>query len=155
MENVENWYHGSFNLCVPVIVGGWKQKQQPGQRVLLRFPLPYRVSDAFQPGNGMKRSDARLELMHGFKKPARMSPSPGYTDLLPLLVKLYGNYFRHCPLRADLTDILSLLDYKIYRLSPATFSTYVAKFCHGLVALFLQSLFVQTLQAIRWDLAIY
>jgi hypothetical protein len=52
MDDVENWHHGSFNLCVPVVVGGWKQKQQPGGRVLLRFPLPYRVGDAFRPGNG-------------------------------------------------------------------------------------------------------
>lgn len=52
MDDVENWHHGSFNLCVPVVVGGWKQKKQPGGRVLLRFPLPYRVGDAFRPGNG-------------------------------------------------------------------------------------------------------
>ncbi|KAJ9248068.1 hypothetical protein C8Q69DRAFT_186948 [Paecilomyces variotii] len=52
MEDVENWRHGSFNLCVPVVVNGWKWKQQPGERVLLRFPLPYRVGDAFRPGNG-------------------------------------------------------------------------------------------------------
>ncbi|GIK04890.1 hypothetical protein Aspvir_008988 [Aspergillus viridinutans] len=52
MDDVENWHHGSFNLCVPVVVGGWKRKQQPGGRVLLRFPLPYRVGDAFRPGNG-------------------------------------------------------------------------------------------------------
>lgn len=52
MEEVENWHHGSFNLCVPVVVGGWKRRQQPGERVLLRFPLPCRVGDAFRPGNG-------------------------------------------------------------------------------------------------------
>lgn len=47
MDDVENWYHGSFNVCIPEIVDRWKQKQQPGGRVLLRFPLPYRVGDAF------------------------------------------------------------------------------------------------------------
>jgi hypothetical protein len=50
--DVENWHHGSFNLCVPVVVDGWKRKQQPGGRVLLRFPPLYRVGDAFRPGNG-------------------------------------------------------------------------------------------------------
>ncbi|KAL4948359.1 hypothetical protein BDW69DRAFT_94574 [Aspergillus filifer] len=47
-----DWQHGSFNLCVPVYVNTWKEKQQPGSRVLLRLPLPYRVGDAFRPGNG-------------------------------------------------------------------------------------------------------
>ncbi|PYI24950.1 hypothetical protein BP00DRAFT_431727 [Aspergillus indologenus CBS 114.80] len=52
MDDVEKWHHGSFNLCVPVTISGCKWKQQSGGRVLLRFPLPYRVGDAFQPGNG-------------------------------------------------------------------------------------------------------
>lgn len=52
MDDVENWHHGSFNLCVPVTVTDWKRRQQPGKRVLLRFPLPCRVGDAFHPGNG-------------------------------------------------------------------------------------------------------
>ncbi|KFY79015.1 hypothetical protein V498_08999 [Pseudogymnoascus sp. VKM F-4517 (FW-2822)] len=37
VADAENWYHG---------------KEQPGQRVLIRFPLPYRVGEAFHPGNG-------------------------------------------------------------------------------------------------------
>jgi hypothetical protein len=41
----EEWMHGSFNLCVPVSVKNSK-------RVLMRFPLPYRVGEAFRPGNG-------------------------------------------------------------------------------------------------------
>lgn len=52
MDDVEKWHHGSFNLCVPVTINDWKWKQQPGKRVLLRFPLPYRVGEAFRPGNG-------------------------------------------------------------------------------------------------------
>ncbi|RAL06348.1 uncharacterized protein BO80DRAFT_460557 [Aspergillus ibericus CBS 121593] len=52
MADFGNWQHGSFNLCVPVNVNTWKQKQQPGNCVLFRLPLPYRVGDAFRPGNG-------------------------------------------------------------------------------------------------------
>ncbi|KAE8153859.1 hypothetical protein BDV25DRAFT_168136 [Aspergillus avenaceus] len=48
MDDAENWLHGSFNLCVPVAI----QSQDSQQRVLLRLPLPYRVGDAFRPGNG-------------------------------------------------------------------------------------------------------
>ncbi|EEH34211.2 hypothetical protein PAAG_05260 [Paracoccidioides lutzii Pb01] len=37
------WMHGSFNLCVPVTT--------PANRVLVRFPLPYRVGEYVRPGN--------------------------------------------------------------------------------------------------------
>ena len=39
------WMHGSFNLYIPVSV-------ENSRRVLLRFSLPYRVGEAFYPGNG-------------------------------------------------------------------------------------------------------
>lgn len=38
------WMSGSFNLCVPVTIADLK-------RVLIRFPLPYRVGDKVHPGN--------------------------------------------------------------------------------------------------------
>ncbi|EGE82636.2 hypothetical protein BDDG_05580 [Blastomyces dermatitidis ATCC 18188] len=43
---------GSFNVCILVTIDTWKDRQQQGQRVLLRFPLPYRVGEDFRPGNG-------------------------------------------------------------------------------------------------------
>ncbi|EED22707.1 conserved hypothetical protein [Talaromyces stipitatus ATCC 10500] len=43
----ENWLHGSYNVCVPVTISCWNKK-----RVLIRFPLPYRIGEAFRPGNG-------------------------------------------------------------------------------------------------------
>lgn len=55
MDGLEKWHHGSFNLCVPVTVNDCRWKQQPGKRLLLRFPLPYRVGDAFRPGNGNEK----------------------------------------------------------------------------------------------------
>ncbi|KAJ5666872.1 hypothetical protein N7462_011281 [Penicillium macrosclerotiorum] len=42
---VEDWLHGSFSVCVPITIID-QQKFQ----VLLRFPLPYRVGEAFNPG---------------------------------------------------------------------------------------------------------
>ncbi|RHZ62495.1 hypothetical protein CDV55_102906 [Aspergillus turcosus] len=45
VADTENWLHGSFNVCVPVTIDSW------GKRVLLRFPLPYRVGESFRPGN--------------------------------------------------------------------------------------------------------
>jgi hypothetical protein len=44
-DDIDHWMHGSFNLCVPVTVDGLG-------RVIIRFPLPYRVGDKFCSGNG-------------------------------------------------------------------------------------------------------
>lgn len=47
----DEWLHGTFNLCVPVTIENWKRRPQSGQRLILRFPLPYHVGEAFRPGN--------------------------------------------------------------------------------------------------------
>lgn len=47
VADMPDWLHGSYNVCVPVTISTWHKK-----RVLLRFPLPYRVGESFQPGNG-------------------------------------------------------------------------------------------------------
>ncbi|KAL4779890.1 hypothetical protein BJX76DRAFT_364824 [Aspergillus varians] len=47
VSKVEDWLHGSFNVCIPVTVSTRSTK-----RVLLRLPLPYRVGEDFMPGNG-------------------------------------------------------------------------------------------------------
>lgn len=52
VAEMKDWFHGSFNVCIPVTIDNWIGRQQPGKRVLLRFPLPYRVGEAFRPGNG-------------------------------------------------------------------------------------------------------
>ncbi|EEH07534.1 conserved hypothetical protein [Histoplasma capsulatum G186AR] len=51
VADVDDWLHGSFNVCIPVTTVDWRGKQQPGERVILRLPLPYRVGEAFCPGN--------------------------------------------------------------------------------------------------------
>ncbi|PGH35133.1 hypothetical protein GX50_02055 [[Emmonsia] crescens] len=62
VANMEDWLCGSFNVCVPVTIDNWNGiRHQSGQRVLLRFPLPYRVGDAFQPGN----SDEKIRCEAG------------------------------------------------------------------------------------------
>ncbi|PWY96296.1 hypothetical protein BO94DRAFT_591969 [Aspergillus sclerotioniger CBS 115572] len=42
----DHWLHGSFNVCIPIILGDCIQNC-----VLVRLPLPYRIGEAFQPGN--------------------------------------------------------------------------------------------------------
>ena len=50
VADIVDWFHGSFNVCIPVTIKDWKRR--PGGRILLRLPLPYRVGEAFRPGNG-------------------------------------------------------------------------------------------------------
>ncbi|KAB8259745.1 hypothetical protein BDV32DRAFT_159164 [Aspergillus pseudonomiae] len=51
----EDWSHGGFNVCIPITVDGCNK------RVLMRFPLPYRVGEAVQPGN----SDEKIRCEAG------------------------------------------------------------------------------------------
>ena len=44
-----DWIHGSFNVCLPVHV-------DDGRSLVVRFPLPYKVGEANNPGN----SDEKL-----------------------------------------------------------------------------------------------
>ncbi|KAJ5107012.1 hypothetical protein N7456_003687 [Penicillium angulare] len=53
---VKDWLHGSFNVCIPVDIKGEKFN-----RVLIRFPLPYRVGESVCPGN----SDEKLRCEAG------------------------------------------------------------------------------------------
>lgn len=52
VADIDDWYCGSFNVCIPVTISDWKDRQQLGNDVLIRFPLPYRVGEEFRPGNG-------------------------------------------------------------------------------------------------------
>lgn len=61
VADVEDWLHGSFNVCVPVSIKDWKARKQPGTRVLLRLPLPYRVGEEYCPGN----SDEKIRCEAG------------------------------------------------------------------------------------------
>ncbi|KAF4620088.1 hypothetical protein G7Y89_g14735 [Cudoniella acicularis] len=49
LGEVKEWIHGSFNVCIPVYVDKWKK--HPGRRVLIRFPLPYKIGESKYPGN--------------------------------------------------------------------------------------------------------
>lgn len=53
----DDWIHGSFNVCIPIVV----KNGHPEKRVIIRFPLPYRVGEAFRPGN----SDEKIRCEAG------------------------------------------------------------------------------------------
>ncbi|RDW68765.1 uncharacterized protein DSM5745_08525 [Aspergillus mulundensis] len=46
---VKDWISGSFNVCIPVDIDG--QDGNASKRVLIRFPLPYKVGESQHPGN--------------------------------------------------------------------------------------------------------
>lgn len=56
VSDIEDWLHGSFNVCVPITMNNRQNK-----RVLLRFPLPYRVGEAPNPGS----SDEKIRCEAG------------------------------------------------------------------------------------------
>ncbi|RAL14569.1 uncharacterized protein BO97DRAFT_386335 [Aspergillus homomorphus CBS 101889] len=46
---VKDWIAGSFNVCIPVEIDG--HDENAPKRVLIRFPLPYKVGEIQHPGN--------------------------------------------------------------------------------------------------------
>lgn len=49
LAEVNEWVHGSFNVCIPLYVG--KKNQEPEKRAVIRFPLPYKLGESTYPGN--------------------------------------------------------------------------------------------------------
>ncbi|KAL2256487.1 hypothetical protein VTK26DRAFT_1598 [Humicola hyalothermophila] len=45
---VDEWLHGSFNICIPVYINGVK-------RVMIRFPLPYKIGESTHSGNAEEK----------------------------------------------------------------------------------------------------
>lgn len=50
VPDTERWIHGSFNLCVPIDID--RRSRTETQRLIIRFPLPYRIGDAEHSVNG-------------------------------------------------------------------------------------------------------
>ncbi|KAF9894130.1 hypothetical protein FE257_009103 [Aspergillus nanangensis] len=49
VADVKEWIHGSFNVCIPVYIDGVGTCAT--DRVLIRFPLPYKIGESTHPGN--------------------------------------------------------------------------------------------------------
>lgn len=56
MAEYDDWLYGSFNLCIPVSISSWKTK--PTKRVIMRFPLPYKLG-------GLENADEKLRCEAG------------------------------------------------------------------------------------------
>ncbi|RSL57374.1 hypothetical protein CEP54_008330 [Fusarium duplospermum] len=51
LGEVQEWMHGIFNACVPVSILQSRQTSDLPRRVIIRFPLPYKVGEDFCHGN--------------------------------------------------------------------------------------------------------
>jgi hypothetical protein len=49
LGDFSEWRHGTFNVCIPVYICNWNRR--PKNRVLIRFPLPYKLGESSYPGN--------------------------------------------------------------------------------------------------------
>jgi hypothetical protein len=84
VAETEDWLHGSFNVCVPVTVDN-------GKRVLVRFPPPYRVGEAFRPGNGDEKIRCEAGTYAWLQENCPMVPIPRLYGLPYLQVNVYAN----------------------------------------------------------------
>lgn len=50
------WIHGSYNACIPITIAEGARGVNLPARAIIRFPLPYKVGEDFNPGN----SDEKL-----------------------------------------------------------------------------------------------
>ncbi|KAE8146929.1 hypothetical protein BDV25DRAFT_161499 [Aspergillus avenaceus] len=51
--DVKEWISGSFNVCIPVYID--RPAEIAAKRVLIRFPLPYKVGELKHPGNAEEK----------------------------------------------------------------------------------------------------
>ncbi|EHY60502.1 hypothetical protein ABEF92_004174 [Exophiala dermatitidis] len=49
LGDFSEWRHGTFNVCIPVYIRNWNRR--PRNRVMIRFPLPYKLGESSNPGN--------------------------------------------------------------------------------------------------------
>lgn len=51
LGEVQEWIHGSFNACIPIHILQSSRTSDLPPRAIIRFPLPYKVGEAYCPGN--------------------------------------------------------------------------------------------------------
>ncbi|KAL1885234.1 hypothetical protein Plec18167_001891 [Paecilomyces lecythidis] len=72
--DVEDWVHGSFNVCIRVNVDG--HGQDPGKQLMIRFPLPYRIGELCSPGNADEKVRCEVGTYAWLQKNCPTVPIP-------------------------------------------------------------------------------
>lgn len=92
LVDVEDWIHGSFNVCIRVDVDG--QERGPQKQLMIRFPLPYRIGENCCPGNADEKVRCEVRTYAWLQANSPTVPIPylygfglstGQTVCLPLL----------------------------------------------------------------------
>lgn len=74
LGEVKEWIHGSFNVCIPVYVDNWTKCS--AKRVLIRFPLPYKVGESTYPGNSDEKLRCEAATFVWIRQRCRDIPLP-------------------------------------------------------------------------------
>jgi hypothetical protein len=96
---METWKSGSFNVCIPVLVPATGRRGH--DKVFVRFPLPYKIGEAENPGNVEEKlrgeiaayiwlqkecPDVPIPTLYGFGLPAGQCVSYVYIRPPPSLM---------------------------------------------------------------------
>lgn len=119
----ENWLHGSFNVCVPVAIDGWNKK-----RVLIRFPLPYRIGEAFRPGNGDEKIRCEAGSYAWLQENCPDVPIPSLYGFALSTGETVRHTFHICLSKLNMASLQNLRTYQ-YSLDTLNFS--VDSYCLG------------------------
>ncbi|PSS16501.1 hypothetical protein M430DRAFT_50880 [Amorphotheca resinae ATCC 22711] len=111
----KDWKAGSFNVCIPVYINNWAAF--PNKRVIIRFPLPYKVGESRYPGNADEKLRCEAASFIWIQDNCPTVPIPylwgfGFSDgrsftkdeNVPFLIRLKWNLRR---------TILSMLGYPV------------------------------------------
>ncbi|PLB43859.1 hypothetical protein P170DRAFT_369672, partial [Aspergillus steynii IBT 23096] len=71
---VREWIAGSFNVCIPVYISHWTKAT--AKRVLIRFPLPYKVGEVECPGNAEEKLRSEAATFIWIQENCPLVPTP-------------------------------------------------------------------------------
>ncbi|MCJ1309267.1 hypothetical protein MMC25_002926 [Agyrium rufum] len=72
---MNEWINGDFNLCVPINLISDRITVYP-QRVLIRFPLPYKIGESSYPGNSDEKLRCEIATYVWMKQNCPKIPTP-------------------------------------------------------------------------------
>lgn len=72
--DVEDWIHGSFNVCIRVDIVD--PKGNIGRQIMIRFPLPYRIGENCCPGNADEKVRCEVGTYTWLKENCPTVPIP-------------------------------------------------------------------------------
>jgi hypothetical protein len=80
---------GSFNVCIPVRVN---RAKSPSNRVIVRFPLPYKVGEVQHPGNAEEKIRSEAATFIWIRENCPAVPIPYLWGLGFLTARAYVMY---------------------------------------------------------------